>query len=586
MSDNEAEEDKTSLNDEDIDGWVSDGDLSGLDDEDVDLALADLDTPKKAAAKVKESSSTESDVKFLDSKSATFDVVATSVEPTKDVEAVAAEVSTAESVAESVPESLDGEPKVPSPTEARRAVAESLPESVGEEQKASSQGQVSPAAAESVPEPEPFAEPVVEVAAAPDVELPEKTTPAKDASQMVAPTVDTAEEQSASVLPTHPSPDDLTPAPEGKLQGTLEKTAAVQKIDEQKVELNAENVASSKPAEDADGDLNVASSKPADDTEGNLPLQDGPLTQADGIQGDATEAEGDLEPEQSSDFTFSEAKSGHTAEGLPSREMDSPQPLPKALDPPPAAQDCPPPVQEISADEDGARLAGLDRLSMLAEEEPAWGGWGFGGWAKKAVANVSKTVVNVSTVVGEAIENAGEEVGKKLVDLNENEKEDEDGGHEGKGERGEAPTGPAIEDERKRQELLARLEGNETQLEDNLKALDDKVELLANNAWSAIGTAWTGGLKLAQNAASTAAEELKQGMEEVKEIQAQGGGGGFFGGLKAGIEFLKGDREGDGEMGFADISFEHCFYINGGLDFVEVLAPVYPLSQRHPFCLS
>eukprot|EP00854_Cymbomonas_tetramitiformis_P026686 gene26686-32780_t len=108
MSDNEAEEDKTSLNDEDIDGWVSDGDLSGLDDEDVDLALADLDTPKKAAAKVKESSSTESDVKFLDSKSATFDVVATSVEPTKDVEAVAAEVSTAESVAESVPESLDG----------------------------------------------------------------------------------------------------------------------------------------------------------------------------------------------------------------------------------------------------------------------------------------------------------------------------------------------------------------------------------------------------------------------------------------------------------------------------------------------
>mmetsp|Transcript_7414 Transcript_7414/g.8554 ORF Transcript_7414/g.8554 Transcript_7414/m.8554 type:complete len:706 (+) Transcript_7414:75-2192(+) len=235
------------------------------------------------------------------------------------------------------------------------------------------------------------------------------------------------------------------------------------------------------------------------------------------------------------------------------------------------------------------------------ETEPAdnagagWGGgWGFGGWAKSAISNVTQKVNAASDELGlkEMAKNTMSSVGTLVAPEAESSKTvsqadsaEEDEGQEGEGE-GQSRPGKeaAIEDVDKREKLLSKLEGDDG-LERSLKALDDKVEKFATNAWSAFGTAWSGMGSLAK----TAAKEIKQGIDEVKDTNVLKETSSVTAKLatkgtsvlenlgNATIDFLNVSGDNRAAQSYMDqlppeeATFDRCFHIYGGPEHLEEL---------------
>mmetsp|Transcript_30158 Transcript_30158/g.77992 ORF Transcript_30158/g.77992 Transcript_30158/m.77992 type:complete len:689 (-) Transcript_30158:198-2264(-) len=268
----------------------------------------------------------------------------------------------------------------------------------------------------------------------------------------------------------------------------------------------------------------------------------------------------------------------------------------------------PPPAMTL---EPGAP-PGQEELLMSREvaptDEPApesprmvrWG-WGWGavsGALREVSAGVAKDVMELKESFQAAINVDSDEEGQS--EYEEEEEESAEGGDEepsGSAPPAEAPE--LTEEERIRQEVLARLEGGDTEFEKGVKALDGQVEHLASGLWGLVGKAGRGVGTFAKklevatmDMAAEVAHDFKETMQDVKGLHAvQVASSGLASGrqLLANAERqlehvgqramailedgLDEDWQ-DEEFRPEDATFEQCFYMSGGqgaLEEVEAL---------------
>mmetsp|Transcript_19789 Transcript_19789/g.37760 ORF Transcript_19789/g.37760 Transcript_19789/m.37760 type:complete len:806 (-) Transcript_19789:371-2788(-) len=233
-----------------------------------------------------------------------------------------------------------------------------------------------------------------------------------------------------------------------------------------------------------------------------------------------------------------------------------------------------------------------------AATKPAAGGWG--GWGR-SLMKVSKAVSTAAAGAMEVAQRDLHELQTRVSDMvtpdhGEGQVESESHastGEEAMAEGEEAGAERAEQDGAagRREEVLAKLQqaGDDDVIDTRLKALDDQMEHLASNALGVLGGMWGGARKLA----SSAAAELKQGLEDVKELHvvqvvadsakgvaAKGGhaleglGRSALGLLTVQPSGWDQDRSAIDELAPEDVSFERCFYIYGGPEFMEELEQV------------
>jgi len=150
-------------------------------------------------------------------------------------------------------------------------------------------------------------------------------------------------------------------------------------------------------------------------------------------------------------------------------------------------------------------------------------GWGWGavsGALKEVSAGVAKDVQELKASFQAAIRVDSDEEEEEEEEMAEKEEEDF-----------VAPAAAAAaeptQEELKRQQVLQRLEGDNTEIEKGLKALDDQVEHLASGLWGLVGKAGRGVGTLARQmeaatkeAASGVALEFQETLEDVKSLHA------------------------------------------------------------------
>eukprot|EP00240_Pyramimonas_obovata_P000625 CAMPEP_0118927914 /NCGR_PEP_ID=MMETSP1169-20130426/5291_1 /TAXON_ID=36882 /ORGANISM="Pyramimonas obovata, Strain CCMP722" /LENGTH=565 /DNA_ID=CAMNT_0006869785 /DNA_START=116 /DNA_END=1810 /DNA_ORIENTATION=- len=236
--------------------------------------------------------------------------------------------------------------------------------------------------------------------------------------------------------------------------------------------------------------------------------------------------------------------------------------------------------------------ADTSNSSSQAKPEPTSGG-GYWGWGKSLSQAVSKASVSLNAAVAGASKDwaelqqsvtavvapaSGTEPGgqKEVV---EEDQEDVGEDEEGKVD---------IEDEKKRAKLFAKFEEavDDDELDHRLKTLDDKMEKLATSAWGAFGAA----MKTASKIAKSAAEDLKQGMKDVNELHvvqvagqmgsklaskastaASGLSTTALGMLTAQPTGWDQDPAALDKLSPEEVSFERCFKIYGGPEYLEEL---------------